>query len=362
MRKLKKLIRSPGVFFRDYFNKRYPNINCEQAYTEDDENIVLKSSLLQVGLEPKSLLDVDVVFTWVNGSDSEWQAKKQKFVQQSEKALYANNSARFENHNELYYAVLSVKKYLPWVRKIFIVTDQQIPDWLSIDDPKICLIDHTEIIDKEFLPTFNSHVIEAHLHRIKDLSEHFIYFNDDVFVAKPLDKTHFFRANGIASLFLANKSLSQMKNKGIMTPTLSASLGAIQLLQREYNHCIDMPLVHSYIPLRKSSFEQVWQTYSKEIYSFLPNKFRTNSDLNLASFFVPWVMYLEAKAVYTPEICYYFNIRSPNALQQYKKLLHKKTQPLAPHSFCANDFASDTQQVKEYQRHLEITLKQYFID
>ena len=45
-------------------------------------------------------------------------------------------------------------------------------------------MDHREIIEQEYLPTFNSHVIEANLHKIPNLSEHFIYFNDDVFVAK----------------------------------------------------------------------------------------------------------------------------------------------------------------------------------
>lgn len=362
MRKLKKLIHSPGVFFRDFLNKRYPIINCEQVYTEQEESIILKSSELDKRLEPRNSIDVDVVFTWVDGSDQKWQEKRKKFSGNHQKALYADDDARFENHDELYYAVRSVKKYLPWVRKIFIVTDQQRPTWLNIKDTTICIIDHTEIIDSKYLPTFNSHVIEAHLHNIEELSEYFLYFNDDVFVARPLDKTHFFKANGIASMFLANKSLKAMENKGVMTPTLYASLACAKLLKDKYGYNIDNPLVHSYIPLRKSLFKKIYEQFDREVKHFLPHKFRTNNDLNLASFFVPWAMYLEEKSIYTPEVCYYFNIRSPRAKEQYKQLLGKKGSDLSPHSFCANDFASDTQQVKEYQRHLEITLKQYFID
>ena len=79
---------------------------------------------------------------------------------------------------------------------------------------KIKLINHSQIIDAKYLPTFNSHVIEANLYKIPDLSEHFIYFNDDVFVARPLMPNHFFENNGLASLFVANKSFQKNTSTG----------------------------------------------------------------------------------------------------------------------------------------------------
>lgn len=70
-------------------------------------------------------------------------------------------------------------------------------------------------------------------------------------------------------------------------------------------------------------------------------------------------MYLEGKSVLTPEICYYFNIRSANAKAQYKKLLKKKHSSNQPHSFCANDFNSKTN-IPNYKLQLTEILKEYY--
>lgn len=364
MKKIKKFIKRPGIFFRDYFNKKYPVVNNEQLLIEHHEPLLIESDLKLISLEAgitKAGQPVDVVFTWVDNRDPAWQAKHQAASNLSnQQGLYSNDSARFANHNELYYSVHSVQKFMPWVRNIYIVTDAQIPPWLKTrKHNNIHIINHTEIIEQHYLPTFNSHVIEAHLHKIPGLSENFIYFNDDVFVARPLQAEHFFRANGIASIFIAAKQLSVMQKKGVITPTLSASLNSIKLLQRNYNIFIDMPLVHTYVPLKKSIYEQAWALYENEIRAFLPNRLRTNNDLNMATFLVPWLAYLNKQAVFTREICYYFNIRSAHAPIQYAKLLKKNQSGQQPHSFCANDFNS-IKNIPNYQEQLVSMLKNYY--
>ncbi|KPN71182.1 stealth conserved region 3 domain-containing protein [Neisseria sp. 83E34] len=365
MKKIKKFINHPGIFFRDYLNKKHPIINNEQYIIQSEESIVIKNEtelLKQDALiYPHSSVDIDVVFTWVDNQDINWQNNFMKHVNKNttSSGLYANDQARFSNHNELFYSVQSVKYFMPWVRHIYVVTDNQTPDWLSPTDSKIKIIDHKEIIDNSFLPTFNSHVIEAHLHNISGLSEHFIYFNDDVFAARNLLTQHFFRSNGIASIFVAKKSLNAMRNKGVMTPTLSASLNSIKLLSKYYSAQIDAPLVHTYVPLRKSAYEKAWDIFNTEIKAFLHNKFRTNQDLNLATFLIPWLMYLDGQSFMAHEICYYFNIRSPHAESQYRALLQLKQSDSAPHSFCANDFNSQNQ-IDNYQEKLISALKQYF--
>ncbi len=351
---------------RDFFIKRYPVMNTEQAYSEQDEYAVIRNHEYLISLDQKNgspnSEPVDVVFTWVDNQDKIWQEKYNKYKNNTYDfiGLHAKDKARFENHNELYYSLLSVQKYLPWVRKIFIVTDEQVPEWLSPSD-RVEVIDHKDIIPDVFLPTFNSHVIEAHLYKIKGLSENFIYFNDDVFVAREHKKEHFFRSNGLASIFVSNKSLALMTYKGVKTPTLAASLNVQQLLQKKFSRLVDSPLVHTYVSLKKSFFVKVWQEYAAEIESFLMNKFRANNDLNLATFFVPWYMYLSKESVITPEICYYFNVRSAHAMLQYRKLLLAKDQDRAPHSFCANDFSSD-QQMVGYREQLESMLQKYYFD
>lgn len=364
-KKVKKFIRNPGIFFRDYLNKKYATFTNEQKIWQNDEGIVVDYELQLCLLESKLVtnqMPVDVVFTWVDDTDEVWQQKHKiaSELQNKSIGLYANDSARFENHNELYYAVYSVLTYLDWVNHVFIITDNQIPAWLKkINNKKITIIDHKQIIDKSYLPTFNSQVIEAHLHNIPNLSENFIYFNDDVFVARPLPKEHFFAGNGNASIFLAEKSLQEMKNKGVMTPTLFACENCQNLLSETYQIKIDMPLVHTYIPLKKSYFEKAWQLYYNDITGFLANKFRSNNDLNLATFLVPYLMYLEGKSTVRREVCYYFNVRTNNAKAQYEKLLQKKELGEMPHSFCANDFNSE-KQTPDFRKNLEGFLKAYF--
>lgn len=364
--KAKKLINTPSLFFRDYLNKKYPIFSNEQKINQNDEAIIAKYELQQSLLESTLLsqdMPIDVVFTWVDNTDKAWQ-DKYKFTNNNNNnnniGLYAQDNSRFENHNELYYSVYSVLQNLNWVNRIFIITDNQEPAWLNkINNPKITIIDHTQIIDKQYLPTFNSHVIEAHLHNIPNLNENFIYFNDDVFVAQPLPKTHFFAPNGNASIFLAEKSLSAMKSKGVITPTLFACENCQKLLQRTHHANIDMPLVHTYIPLKKSYFEKAWQLYGEDITNFLSNQFRSNNDLNLATFLVPYLMYFEGKSATRQEICYYFNIRSNHAQTQYRTLLQKKQAKEPPHSFCTNDFNSN-QQTSDFKEQLENFLKYYF--
>lgn len=364
MRKFKKFIKSPGIFLRDFLNKKYPITNTEQLCSEAEEEVLIRSEEQFNHIIAKDIpnnIEIDVVFTWVDGSDVVWLEKFNRYAPSylAKSAPYAMDSARFSNHNELYFSVNSVLKFMPWVRHIFIITDEQVPDWLDEHYSKITIIDHKTIIEQTYLPTFNSHVIEAFLHRIPGLSENFIYFNDDVFVARQLQREHFFQSNGIASIFLSGKSLLSLRNKGIVTPTLSASERCVTLLNQFYHISIDTPLVHTYIPLKKSMYELAWKKYENEIRDFLPNKLRTNGDLNLANFLVPWLMYLEGKSTFRLDICYYFNIRSSHALMQYKRLLSRKNSKNAPHSFCANDF-NDNSQVKNYKKELNDMLNIYY--
>ncbi|MDY6462451.1 stealth family protein [Acinetobacter faecalis] len=363
-KKFQKLIKNPGIFFRDYFMKKYPIINTEQKFTEDDElavNIVKKRMHEIENKIPDFLnFDVDIVYTWVNDQDPNW-IKKRKSYSLNEQCLNdSTDIARFENHNELYYSILSVKKFLPWVRNIYIVTDNQKPDWLE-DGSNIFIVDHKDIIDKQYLPTFNSHVIEAHLHKINGLSEHFIYFNDDVLVAKPLSKEHFFRKNGVASIFSSKKSLKAMYERGVITATLLASRNSNEILKKQFGIKLDLPLVHTYVPLKKSIFKKYWENNFDVIQGFLPNKYRAKNDVNMATFLVPWSMYLEGKSIITSEICYYFNIRSPHALQQYKKLLRMKNMQQWPHSICVNDFKVNEDSSQNFSQNLEKFLNDYYL-
>ena len=119
------------------------------------------------------MIDVDLVYLWVNGNDPKWIAKRQAFL-----ADYTENEesckGRYFDNEELKYSLRSVEKYAPWIRRIFIVTDNQVPVWLDTSHPKVQIVDHTEIMPPECLPCYNSVIIEHHLHKIPGLSEHFL--------------------------------------------------------------------------------------------------------------------------------------------------------------------------------------------
>ena len=119
------------------------------------------------------IMDIDIVVTWVDGSDPEWL---------KERARYSGtpvelSDVRFRDWGLMRYWFRGIEKYAPWVRKIHFVTWGHLPDWLDTTNPKLHIVKHTDFIPAEYLPTFNSHTIELNLHRIEGLAEQFIYLS-----------------------------------------------------------------------------------------------------------------------------------------------------------------------------------------
>lgn len=135
---------------------------------------------------------MDFVLIWVDGGDEEWLKEKAKYSG----TPVDNAAARFRDWGLLKYWFRGVEQFAPWVDKIHFVTCGHTPAWLNLDHPKINFVRHSDYIPAKYLPTFNSHTIELNLHRIKDLSEEFVYFNDDMFLVAPAKPTDFFR-NGL---------------------------------------------------------------------------------------------------------------------------------------------------------------------
>ncbi|MEG2813869.1 MAG: Stealth CR1 domain-containing protein [Oscillospiraceae bacterium] len=133
---------------------------------------------------------IDFVLTWVDGNDPEWQAEKRKYKPSSDSDDGINRYLDWEN---LQYWFRAVEKFAPWVNKIHFVTAGHIPKWLNTNNPKLNIVKHSDYIPSEYLPTFSSHPIELNIHRIKGLSENFVYFNDDTFLNAPVKPENFFK-------------------------------------------------------------------------------------------------------------------------------------------------------------------------
>ena len=131
---------------------------------------------------------INAVITWVDGNDPVHQKKFAKYQNENaDKWIHpkAKHPTRFADKNEVWYCVNSIRKYAPYIDKIFMVTDEQEPYWLTEQSKKelnIQVVDHKDIFSgyHQYLPTFNSLSIESMLHRISGISNNFLYFNDDV--------------------------------------------------------------------------------------------------------------------------------------------------------------------------------------
>ena len=138
---------------------------------------------------------IDIVIPWVDGSDPEWQQAYKKYAA-LEMGRDNNTEIRYRDWDNMQYLFRGIEKFAPWVRKVHLITTGQKPKWLNMDAPKLNFVRHEDFIPKEFLPTFSVRPIELNLHRIEGLAEHFVYFNDDYFLLRPVKPDRFFR-NGL---------------------------------------------------------------------------------------------------------------------------------------------------------------------
>ena len=138
---------------------------------------------------------IDFVITWVDGNDPVWRKERDHYAALEHKDV-DNHNYRYRDWEALRYWFRGVEKFTPWVNNIFFVTYGHLPAWLNTSHPKLKIVRHEDFIPAEYLPTFNSNVIEFFLHKIKGLSDRFVYFNDDILVIDPIKPTRFFR-NGL---------------------------------------------------------------------------------------------------------------------------------------------------------------------
>ncbi|MBP5181924.1 MAG: Stealth CR1 domain-containing protein [Lentisphaeria bacterium] len=137
---------------------------------------------------------IDFVLPWVDGNDPRWLAERRRFEAVERVAEgEADDDCRYRDTGLLRYWFRSVERFAPWVNRVYFVTCGQKVEWLNEAHPKLHLIDHKDYIPSPYLPTFNSNTIELNLFRIKDLSGHFVLFNDDTFLLRPLPPEFFFR-------------------------------------------------------------------------------------------------------------------------------------------------------------------------
>jgi hypothetical protein len=241
--------------------------------------------------------DIDIVYSWVDGSDPEFRARRAGMMAQVVVGEGDDADARIRQIDELKYALRSVHRNAPWIRRIFIATDSKVPEWLT-DDPKVTIVravDHFS--DISGLPVFNSHAVECQLQHIDGLSEHFLYSNDDMFFARPVRPSMFFTPAGISRFIEAGTRIGPGANDERRSGFENAARVNRQLLAQRFGHIIIRHLEHTPVPLRRSVLLEMERAFPADFARTRASRFRAATDISVTNSLYHYYALLTGRAV-----------------------------------------------------------------
>lgn len=252
---------------------------------------------------------IDIVVPWVDGNDPAWQAQRATYQQGTASAHVSDATAayRFRDWDLMRYWFRAIDAFAPWARKVFFVTCGQRPEWLDTSNPRLVCVDHTDYIPPEYLPVFNSNVIELFCNRIEGLSEHFVLFNDDTFLVAPTAPGDFFQG-GLPKDDAVLGIIYTADSHDVFEHTMLSNSAVInrhfQLPEVYRAHkgkfmarCLDrgarisnfalfhtggfgtFRIGHIPTPFLKSSFDELWAAEPDVLYETATHRFRTPYDV-----------------------------------------------------------------------------------
>lgn len=191
---------------------------------------------------------IDFVVTWLDSNDPEWQKEYWHYRGEPQ----PEDNGRYRNWDIFKYWFRAVEKYAPWVNKVYLVTNGKNPEWINSKCSKLVLVKHSDYMPDDFLPSFSSRAIELNFHRIKDLSEHFVYFNDDCFINSPITPDYYFK-NGLPCDCNAEKlgitPIYSFKNK----------------FSNRISVFCDIAILNSHFDRRKTIKQSPWRWYGPHL-------------------------------------------------------------------------------------------------
>ena len=245
---------------------------------------------------------IDFVIPWVDGSDPAWQAVKRLYTGTGgdERAV------RFRAWDNFKYLFRAFEKYTPWVNQVHFVTWGHLPPWMNETCPKLHIVNHRDFMSERYLPTFSSRAIELNMHRIPGLAEQFVYFNDDMFILRPMRPEQFFK-NGLPAerailypyrgnprgsignivsndmdLINVNFKKGEMIRRNF-SKFINRRYGSelkYTLASLAYPHIVGFSRSHYPNPYLKRTFETVWEKEYPALDATCLNKLRSPGDVN----------------------------------------------------------------------------------
>ena len=248
---------------------------------------------------------IDFVLPWVDGSDKEWIDLFNQYAPKDKQKNTDFSEERYRDYGLLRYWFRGVEKFAPWVRKVHFITNGQCPTWLKLDNPTLHFVKHSDYIPADCLPVFSANPIELFMHKLKDLAEKFVYFNDDFFLTAPTTPQFFFR-NGVPCDYAISN---------IQKPERTVMRSIVMNDLTEINRCFDKrtyirksPLkyfnlkygkmnirtlacflwkettgfqnFHLPQPYLKRTLEEVWEKCPNILQKTMHSRFRSENDVN----------------------------------------------------------------------------------
>ncbi|CAG8578330.1 10669_t:CDS:2 [Paraglomus occultum] len=184
----------------------------DTAASQSHKNTTWQETWISLGTfsgPPLSLAPLDVVYSWVNGSDPRHVNLMAKYS--TWRSSSPREAKHYRDYDELRYSIRSIESMLgKYVSNIVVVSadyghdehrNGQVPQWLNMTwkdketgKSRVHMVHHSQVfVNKtDLLPTFNSLAIESQIVNINGLSDQFLYFNDDLFLGAPLLPTDFY--------------------------------------------------------------------------------------------------------------------------------------------------------------------------
>lgn len=307
---------------------------------------------------------IDIVIPWVDDQDSVWIKDRNKYLDSFEDKKSTINKF-FRDWGTLVYVFRGIEKFMPWVNKVHLLTYGHIPEWLNVNANKLNIVKHKDFfLSPSNLPIFNANAIEVNLLGIKNLSDKFVYFNDDTLVLKDTPIERFFK-NGKPLDFI----IQEIPRRGILYRKLISNdtyvdlpINDVKLINEKfskkillkkhpelfYNECYNWKSkLQNYIfnifphyyyfrnyhfqqPYLRSNIEETYSLFKREMDLTSKNRFRTRHDVN--QYLYRYVRL--AKGEFEP---YEPNDTYCMVLSSYKTFLKNKHRINEVRFFCPND-------------------------
>ena len=267
---------------------------------------------------------IDYVVPMVFADDVEWQ-KLHKKVGRRFDSRDPNENVRYRNWGTERLLIECVKKFMPWVRNIYILLAQESQKQAWMDKLGVKVVYHREFIPEKFLPTFNSRGMEMFLKDIPGLSDTFIYGNDDMFPVKPLKEEDF---------FVDGKPCQRYTQKDFpLVPSQfhRACRNGLNFVAKEFGFEYQRKWLkngHSIAPILKSSCEHLWQRGGKEIEASL-TPYREECNFN--QYIYGWYQHFTGNYVEHSPVRKYVNVK--NGIGDIIKALSEEDYQIV----CVND-------------------------